>query len=118
MKKLLFFLSTVVLIALASCSGKNEAEKIFGKIQAGDEISQEECHFMIEYLEHPLVEAVDIIKDTSDLTEIQEKLTKINEKYPYVQPFTEYLSVHYYDLDKENQEEFGEITQKLQRMLR
>lgn len=118
MKKILFLFSAVIMMALVSCGSSKEAETIYNKIQQGEEISQEDCHYMIEYLEKPLTESVKIISETQDINEIQEKLTKIGEKYPYVQPFSQYLASHYYDLDAENQEEFGEVSQKLQNMLR
>ena len=118
MKKLLYLFSAVAMLALAACgSNSKEAESIYGKIQAGEEITQEDCHHMIGYLEKPLTEAVEIMKDCKNVTEVQEKFTKLSEKYPFVQPFTQYLASHYYDLDSDNQKEFQEVQQKLQNIL-
>lgn len=118
MKKLLFLFSAVMMLALVSCDGKGkQAEQIFAKIEADEELSQNDYHFMIEYVEDALEDAVKVLKQDPDLTKVQEKLTKINEKYPFTQPFTAYLLSHSYLLDKENLDELSEVQEKLQQML-
>lgn len=117
MKKLLFLFSAVIMLTLASCSGGKDAEAIYGKIQAGEEITQNDYHKMIDYIKVPLMDAVKELKDCKSITEVQEKMGKLSEKYPFVQPFTQYLTLHVNDMSAENQEDFSKITEELQKLL-
>lgn len=115
MKKLLFLFCAVLAITFASCgNGGKDAQVIYEKIQAGETLSQDDYKVMIDYIEKPLLKAVDEIKDAKEVTDLEKKFSELSEKFPYVQPFTQYLTSHAYDLDEDNMEEFGKVLKKLQ----
>lgn len=122
MRKLVYFFSAILMLSIASCAGVGDCKDLYNKVQAGEELTQDDYSKMISYLETPLNETANLLAANAtgvnvDFAKIQDKLQKIGEKYPYVQPFTQCLLLNADKLSPENLNKFTELQNKMQKKL-
>ena len=115
MKKLLYFFSAVVIMALASCSSNADYEQIDQKLANGDELTQADYSKMIDYVEAPLLETIALFKQATpdNLEELAKKGEEIKAKYPYADAFATALQQNTEKFDDENLKKFDALKEKI-----
>lgn len=123
MKKLTFLFSSLLLLMLAACGNKVDYASINDKIADGEQLTQEECGEMINYLHEPIKHMIDLIKemahaDLGEYENIQDKIENLNQQYPYAESFIKYLTVHADELQGENATNFEKMNEELEKTMR
>ena len=91
MKKLLFFMSVIMMAVMISCSGGNSDPKsIHEKISNGSSLSQSDYSVMIDYIAEAGKKTMDAFNGES-YEDFDRTRNDINKDYPYLQEFTEEL---------------------------
>ena len=114
MKKLhlLFVMAFMAVIGLASCENPNkEADAVAQKLQAGEQLSEQEITDLINYVGEYAKKAQGDVDDEINGTDTEQAhvdMEKLNEEYKYVDLFRNYLkNVDFTTLSNENLELIG-----------
>lgn len=111
MKTVVTIIATIGLLLLAAC--KSDNDKLFDKIQHGEQLSQSEFRTILEYIEEPVLIDARNDRQSRDWIAYQESRKKLNKEYPYYEPFMIYLGKNIDFLDQENYKRFREIQNKV-----
>lgn len=89
MKKLLsIFALTMILIGATCCAGSGDIKNIAEKMNAGEELTEQEYDEALTYIETAFTDLEDIAKEVSDgkidMTEAQEKVAALEKKHEYM----------------------------------
>lgn len=124
MRRLLYLFSVVLVtfsfvVSCASSSDNDTYDVIYEKIQNGDELSQGNYARMIEYVGNATVEAVTMLKNAKpgEYDNPYQVFDIINDKYPFVQVFDEYMAENKELMNDKNRENFKEIKQRVLKAL-
>lgn len=115
MKKLMFMLAAIVMMALTSC-GSTDPSKINEKIQAGETLSQTDYKEMLKYVGAAFKEIIDQTQHNGDKN-FNEVLEQVYAKYPLCEVFMQYLTINEGKLDADNMKLLDSVKTPLENLI-
>lgn len=115
MKKLMFMLAAILMMALTSC-GSTDPSKINEKIQAGETLSQTDYKEMLKYVGAAFKEIIDQTQHNGDKN-FNEVLEQVDAKYPLCDVFMQYLTMNEGNLDADNMQLLYSVNAQLEKLM-
>lgn len=119
MKKLLFFMSVIMMAVMTSCSdAKSDPKSIHEKITNGSELNQSDYSVMIDYMADGAKKAMDVFNSESSIEDITKSGEQLEKEYPYMQEFIMKLNEVAANgkLNSDNQKKLDKINEEFYNM--
>lgn len=107
MKKIIFALFAVMLVAFASCGNGAKEKALSEKIQKHETLTQEDYSFMIDYIDNALTSVLSSV-EKKGLTNVNEAVLEqeLDKEFPYAQEYSKALSDDFTKLDNDNSKKY------------